>query len=100
MLEVYYLFWYSCIVFFLLACAVLKILHSVMRILDKKECRSIGEAGWWDDELAVALAEKPPVVVQEVLDVLEENMHEFWYDTTTKRIQSKLSSTYISLCRL
>ena len=72
MLEVC-LFCCSCIVCsLLLVCAVLRTLHTVKHILNKEECRSVGEAGaWWDDELAVVIAVKPPSVVQETLDVLE-----------------------------
>ena len=91
MLEVY-LFWCSCIVCsLLLVCAVLKTLHSVKNILNKEECRSVGEAGvWCDDELAVVLATKPPGVVQESLSVLEEYKGQWWCGTAAQRIKSKL----------
>ena len=75
----------------LLVCAVLKTLHSAKSILNEEECRSVGEAGnWWDDELAVALATKPPGVVQEALGVLEEILVQWLYGSTAKKIQSKL----------
>ena len=78
----------------LLVCAVLKTLHSMKNILDEEECRSVGEAGiWWDDELAVILATKPPGVVQESLGVLEEYRGQFWRGIPAKRIKSKLCST-------
>ena len=82
----------------LLVCAVLKTLHSVKHILNEEECRSVGNAGdWWDDELAVVVATKPPGAVQETLDVLEEYMEDWWFDRAGG-IKSKLCSG-ISLCR-
>ena len=75
----------------LLVYAVLKTLHSVKSILNEEQCRSVGEAGYfWDDELAVILATKPPDVVQEALDVLEKYKGQRWYHRTAKGIQSKL----------
>ena len=75
----------------LLVCAVLKTLHSVKHILNEEECRSDGKAGdWWDDELAVVIAAKPPGAVQESLGVLEEYKGDWWYDRTTKGIKRKL----------
>ena len=77
-------------------CAVLKILHPIKHILNEEECRRVGKAGrWWDDELAVAIAVKPPSMVKETLDLLEK---EFWGDMTlygnaAKQIKSKLCST-------
>ena len=83
----------------LLVCAVLKTLHTVKHILNEEECRSVGKAeDWWDDELAVVIAVKPPGAVQETLDVLEEYKEESWYDRTAKGIKSKLCLG-ISLCR-
>ena len=79
----------------LLVCAVLKTLHFVKRILNEEECRSVGEAGrWWDDELAVVIAVKPPRVVQETLGVLEEYMYKGQWrcGSTTEIIKSKLCS--------
>ena len=68
----------------------------VKHILEEEECRSVGKAKlWWDNKLAIAIAVKPPSVVQETLDVLEEK-GEFWGDFVAKQIQSKLCST----CRL
>ena len=79
----------------LLVCAVLKTLHYVKHILNEEECRSVGKAmNWWNDELAVVIAVKPPGVVQETLGVLEE----LWYDRAAKGIKSKLCLG-ISLCR-
>ena len=91
---VVYLFWCSCIVCsLLLVCAVLKTLHSAKSILNEEECRSVGEAGdRWDDGLAVILATKPPGVVEETLDVLEEYKGQGWYHLTAERIQSKRCS--------
>ena len=91
---VVYLFWCSCIVCsLLLVCAVLKTLHLEKSILDEEECRSVGKAGhWWGNELAVILATKPPGVVEETLDVLEEYKGQGWYHFTAKGIQSKLCS--------
>ena len=83
----------------LLVCAVLKTLHYVKHILNEEECRSVGKAGvWWQDELAVVIAVKPPGVVQETLGVLEEYKGRRWYDFTAKGIKSKLCLG-ISLCR-
>ena len=66
----------------------------VKHILNKEECRRVGKAGdWWDDELAVTIAVKPPRVVQETLGVLEEHKEEFWRDLAAKQIESKLCST-------
>ena len=73
----------------LLVCAVLKTLHSAKSILNEEECRSVGEAGlWWYDELAVILATKPSVVLQEALGVLEEYKKQWWYSIAAERIQS------------
>ena len=74
----------------LLVCAGLNTLHSVKHILNEEECRSVGEAGAWWDELAVVIAVKPPSVVQETLDVLKS---EHWGDLAAKGIKSKLCST-------
>ena len=83
----------------LLVCAVLNILHSVKHILNEEECRSVGKAGhWWDDELPVVIAVKPPCAVQETLGVLEEYKRKYWYDRAAKGIKSKLCLG-ISLCR-
>ena len=82
----------------LLVCAVLKYLHSVKHILNEEECRSVGEARFWWDELAVVIAVKPPGAVQETLGVLEEYKREYWYDRAAERIKSKLCLG-ISLCR-
>ena len=83
----------------LLLCAVLKTLHYVKHILNEEECRSVGKAGdWWNDELAVVIAVKPPGAVQETLGVLEEFKGGLWYDITAKGIKSKLCLG-ISLCR-
>ena len=96
---VVYLFWCSCIVCsLLLVCAVLKTLHFVKSILNEEECRSVGEAGdWWDDELAVILATKPPGVLQEALGVLEEYKGQRWCGIAAKRIKSK-PMIHMSLC--
>ena len=62
-------------------------------ILKEEECRSVGEAGYfWDDELAVILATKPPDVVQEMLG-MEEILGQWWCGIAAKRIKSKLCST-------
>ena len=82
----------------LLVCAVLKTLHTVKNILNEEECRSVGKAGYWWNELAVAIAVKPPDAVQETLGVLEEYKGASWYDFTAKGIKSKLCLG-ISLCR-
>ena len=82
----------------LLVCAVLKYLHSVKHILNEEECRSVGKARFWWDELAVVIAVKPPGAVQETLGVLEEYKREYWYDRAAERIKSKLCLG-ISLCR-
>ena len=82
----------------LLVCAVLKTLHSVKHILNEEECRSVGKAWHWWDELAVVIAVKPPGAVQETLGVLEEYKRALWYDITAKGIKSKLCLG-ISLCR-
>ena len=83
----------------LLVCAVLKTLHSVKNILNEEECRSVGKARhWWNDELAVVIAVKPPGAVQETLGVLEEFKRASWYDITAVGIKSKLCLG-ISLCR-
>ena len=78
---------------------MLKTLHFVKHILNEEECRSVGKAGvWWDDELAVVIAVKPPGAVQESLGVLEECKEKWWYDSAAKGIKSKLCLG-ISLCR-
>ena len=83
----------------LLVCAVLKTLHSVKHILNEEECRSVGKArDWWDDELAVVIAVKPPGAVQETLGVLEEYKRMYCYDRAAERIKSKLCLGF-SLCR-
>ena len=82
----------------LLVCAVLKTLHSVKHILNEEECRSVGKAGEWWDDLAVVIAVKPPGAVQETLGVLEEYKGRISYDRAAKGIKSKLCLG-ISLCR-
>ena len=83
----------------LLVCAVLKTLHAVKHILNEEECRRVGKAGfWWEDELAVVIAVKPPGAVQETLGVLEEYKRKYWYDRAAAGIKSKLCLG-ISLCR-
>ena len=80
-------------------CAVLKTLHSVKHILNEEECKSVWKAGnWWDDELAVVIAVKPPGAVQKTLGVLEEFKNELWYNSAAKGIKRKLCLG-ISLCR-
>ena len=80
-------------------CAALKTLHTVKHILNEEECRSVGEAwAWWEDELGVVIAVKPPGAVQETLGVLEEYKEEWWYGRAAKGIKSKLCLC-ISLCR-
>ena len=82
----------------LLVCAVLKTLHYVQHILNEEECRSVGKAREWWDDLAVVIAVKPPGAVQETLGVLEKYKGHCWYDFTAKGIKSKLCLG-ISLCR-
>ena len=77
-------------------CAVLKTLHCVKHILNEEECRSVGKAGLWYDELAVVIVVKG--AVQETLGVLEEYKRGWPYDRTAKGIKSKLCLG-ISLCR-
>ena len=77
-------------------CAVLKTLHAVKHILNEEECRSVGKAELWWDELAVVIVVKG--AVQETLGVLEEYKRNWWYDITAKGIKSKLCLG-ISLCR-
>ena len=75
----------------LLVCAVLKTLHSVKHILNEEECRSVGKArGWWWDELAIAIATKPPDAVQESLGVFKEYNRASWYGRVANGIKSKL----------
>ena len=82
----------------LLVCVVLKTLHTVKHILNEEECRSVGKAGDWWDELGDVIAVKPPGAVQETLGVLKQYKEEWWYDGAAKGIQSKLCLG-ISLCR-
>ena len=77
-------------------CAVLTTLHSVRRILNEEECRSVGKAKDWWDELAVVIVVKG--TVQETLGVLEEYKGDWWYDVTARGIKSTLCLG-ISLCR-
>ena len=75
----------------LLVCAVLKTLHTVKHILNEEECRSVvKDRDWWEDELAVVIAVKPPGAVQETLGVLEEYKGRRWYDGAARGIKSKL----------
>ena len=75
----------------LLVRAGLRTLHTVKLTLNEEECGSVGKAGnWWNVELAIAISVKPPGVVQETLDVLEEKI---WGDLAAKPIKSKLCST-------
>ena len=83
----------------LLVCAVLRTLHSVKHILNEEECRSVAKVrGWWQSELAIVIAVKPPGAVQESLGVLEEYKGVRWYDVTAGGIKCKLCLG-ISLCR-
>ena len=79
-------------------CAVLKTLHSVKHIINAEECRSVGKAWGWRNELAVVIAVKPPGAVKESLGVLEEYKGDWRYDITAGGIKSKLCLG-ISLCR-
>ena len=79
-------------------CAVLKTLHTIKHILNEEECRSVGEAGVWWNELPVVIALKPPGAVQETLGVLEEYDRRLWHNRVAKGIKSKLCLG-ISLCR-
>ena len=74
---------------------MLKILHSVKRILNEEECRSVGKAWIWWDELAVVIV-KPHSTVQEALGVLEKYKGNWWYAITANGIKSKLCS----MCQL
>ena len=76
-------------------CAVLKTLHCVKHILNEEECRSVGKARYWWDELAVVIVVKG--AVQETLGVLEEYKGDWWYDRAAEGIKSKLCLG-ISLC--
>ena len=72
----------------LLVCAGLKTLHLGTCILNEVECRSVGEAGlWWKEDLAIAIAVKPPSVVQKTLGVLKGSTR---YGYAAKGIKSKL----------
>ena len=82
----------------LLLCAVLKTLHYVKLILNEEECRSVGKAEVWLNELPVVIAVKPPGAVQETLGVLKQYKEDWWYDIIAKGIKSKLCLG-ISLCR-
>ena len=75
----------------LLVCAVIKTLHSVKHILNEEECRSVGKASSWWDELAVVIVVKPPGAVQETLGVLEYKEDYWWYDRAAGGIKRKLS---------
>ena len=80
-------------------CAVLKTLHAVKHILNEEECRSVGEALDWWEELVGVIAAKPPGAVQESLGVLEKYKRDWWwYDRTAEGIKRKLCLS-ISLCR-
>ena len=76
----------------------MRTLHTVKHILNEEECRSFGKARcWWSDELAIAIAVKPPSVVQETLGVFKEHKVEFWRDLAATEIKSKLLF-HISAC--
>ena len=63
----------------------------VKHILNEEECKSVGTAGaWWMDVLAVAIAVKPPSVVQKTLDILNVGT---LYEYAAGQIKSKLCST-------
>ena len=80
-----------------LVCAVLRTLHTVKHILNEEECKSVGKAGEWWDDLAVVIAVKPPGAVQETLGVLKQYKVYWQYDRAAKGIKSKLCLD-ISLC--
>ena len=82
----------------LLVCVVLKTLHTVKHILNEEECRSVGKAGKWWDDLAVVIAVKPPGTVQETLGILEEYKGCWCYSFAAEGIKSKLCLG-INLCR-
>ena len=75
---------------------MLKTLHCVKHILNEEECRSVGKASGWRDELAIVIVVKG--AVQETLGVLEEYKEDWWYDRAAEGIKSKLSLS-ISLYR-
>ena len=67
---------------------MLRTLHYDKLILNEEECRSVGKALVWWDELAVVIVVKG--AVQETLGVMEEYKGDWWYDITAKGIKSKL----------
>ena len=77
----------------LLVCTGLRTLHIVKHILSEEECRRVGEAGLWWNELAVVIAVKPLSVVQDTLDVLEEHKGEVLAVIAAQGIESKFCST-------
>ena len=79
----------------LLVCAVLRTLHTVKHVLNEEECRRVGVARCWWNELAVTMAVKPPSVVQETLGVLRQDA---FSDFAAKLIKSKLCPTAVLVC--
>lgn len=75
-----------------LLCLVLTTLHSVKHILNREECRSVAKARLWWEGLALVLAAKPPVVVQELLVMLKKDHEKGWYGDATNAIKCKLCS--------
>lgn len=71
---------------------MLTTLHSVKHILNKEECRSVAKNRLWWDGLALVLAAKPPVVVQETLGMLEKDHEKRWYGDATNAIKRKFCS--------
>ena len=52
-------------------------LHNVKHILHAEECRRVGNASFWWDELVVVIAAKLPSAMQETLGALEEYRREY-----------------------
>ena len=71
-------------------CAVLRILHVVNHVLTSEECRKVWLRGdLWSDWLVRTIVLKPPGMIQQTLDLLEEHQGEWWYGSVATHIKGQ-----------
>ena len=69
-------------------CAVLNTLRMANNVLTSKECRRVWLRGdLWSDWLVRTVVLKPPGMIQQALDLLEEHQGEWWYGSIATPIR-------------
>ena len=72
-----------------IVCAVLKTLHMANHVFTSKECRTIWlmRGDLWSEWLVQSVVLKPPGMIQQALDLLEEHQGEWWYGSVVTPIK-------------